>query len=50
VSNVTIMAMDSQSFMDFAGKNHAAIGEALATHLQTHEGRASNAIRSVTGG
>ncbi len=48
VQYVTIHAMDSQSFADFAQSNHMAIGEAVATHLQNHEGRASNAIRHIT--
>jgi hypothetical protein len=45
--SMTVYAMDSQSFNDFAQKNHMAIGEAMATHLQNHEGRASAAIRNV---
>jgi hypothetical protein len=44
---IIIQAMDAQSFVDFAGKNSAAIGEATATHLESHEGRLSNAIRFV---
>jgi hypothetical protein len=44
-----VSAIDTQSGIDFIMKNHGAVGEALATHLQTHEGRASNAIRSVVG-
>ncbi len=47
---ITIIAMDSQSFETFATKNHVAIGNALATHLQNTEGRASAAIRFTAGG
>lgn len=46
-----INAMDSSSFHDFLQKpgNSMAVGDSLATHLQSHEGRASNAIRYVAG-
>jgi hypothetical protein len=44
---IIIQAMDPESFLSFAEKNHAAIGNAVATHLQNHEGRLSNAIRYV---
>jgi hypothetical protein len=43
---VIIQAMDSQSFVDFANRNHAAIGDAVATHLQNHDGRLSTQLRA----
>ncbi len=48
---VNVSAIDVQSFHDFLQKpaNTMAVGESLASHLQTHEGRASNAIRFITG-
>jgi hypothetical protein len=47
VNNTYISAVDSQSFHDALQRNHNAVGEAVATHLQSHEGRLSNAIRWV---
>jgi hypothetical protein len=44
---INISAVDSQSFHDSLQRNHNAVGEAVATHLQSHEGRLSNAIRYV---
>jgi len=46
-----IQTMDSESFHSFLQKpgNSMAVGESLANHLQSHEGRASNAIRYVAG-
>jgi len=48
-SHIVIQAMDAQSFTEFADKNSRALGEAVATHLQNHEGRLSNQIRYVAG-
>ncbi|MGA2713337.1 MAG: hypothetical protein ABSG41_09530, partial [Bryobacteraceae bacterium] len=46
----TVHANDAESFHAMLQKPaySAAVGESLATHLQTTEGRASNAIRFVT--
>ena len=42
--------MDAQSFHEFMQKpsSQMATGDSLASHLQSHEGRASNAIRFIT--
>ncbi|HVW09107.1 MAG TPA: hypothetical protein VHC90_11030 [Bryobacteraceae bacterium] len=48
--HVHISAIDTQTGVDFLMKNHQAVGESLATHLQMHEGRASNEIRNITRG
>jgi hypothetical protein len=44
---INVYAFDSESLHDYLQRNSRAVGEALATHLQNHEGRASNAIRFV---
>jgi hypothetical protein len=41
-------AIDTQSGVEFLTKNHAAIGEALATHLRTTDGQAAHAIRFIS--
>lgn len=43
-------AMDAQSFHEYMQRpaSSAAVGDSLASHLQTTEGRASNAIRFIT--
>jgi hypothetical protein len=48
---IVIQAMDSESFGDFLRKpgNSSHVGEALADHLQRNDGRASAAIRHITG-
>jgi hypothetical protein len=46
---VHIHAVDAQSFMEFAQRNHAALGEAVATHLESHDGRLTNGIRFIAG-
>ena len=48
---VIIQTMDSQSFQDFAEKNHAAIGNATLTHLMSGSGeRLASAIQYHTNG
>lgn len=49
--NVIIQAFDSESLHEYLQKpaNTHAVGEALASHLERHDGRASNAIRYITG-
>jgi hypothetical protein len=46
---IVIQAWDAQSMVDFADKHNAVFGNAVATHLENHEGRLSNAIRFVAG-
>jgi hypothetical protein len=45
---INVNAIDTQTGIDFILKNHSAVGESLATHLQRHDGRASNEIRKIT--
>jgi hypothetical protein len=44
-------AMDSQSFGEFIRRpaNAHQVGESMADHLERHDGRASNAIRYISG-
>jgi hypothetical protein len=51
IVNGGVHTMDSESFHNFLQRpgNSMAVGESLASHLQSHEGRASNAIRYVAG-
>jgi hypothetical protein len=47
--SLTIQAIDTQSGIDFITKNHAAVGDALATHLMRDDTRAGTVIRHITG-
>ena len=51
IVNGGIQAIDPQSFHELMQKpsSVAAVGESVATHLQSHEGRLSNQIRFVAG-
>lgn len=46
---IIIQALDSESLHEYLQKpkNAMAVGESVASHLQSHEGRLSNAIRFV---
>jgi hypothetical protein len=47
--HISINTLDPGNFHDYLQRNASSVGEALATHLQNHDGRAAAAIRFVAG-